>query len=498
MTSCTASGDWSGSRDTSGSEEFGPLTVPQTFTLDCTGPNGDASVTTLVPIKGEGTLTFTDITYAPDDPNQPAFVRVFGLDMPTAPVVRVNGKAQNVLRTAFLNGTDSTYELPQHAGLTQDSLTSDHVGKFYEVIEVELTDVAPGDTTISVDDVDNSLPFEVGATGNVYFISPTGNNSGAGSLADPWANWEAAEANAGPGDVIYFRGGNHTYTNTSDDTISFGSGLSGSPGLPIAAVAYPGEIPVISGDAAVRQSAGYTTVAGFTRTTGGMGAHNSGAVTFETRWVYNNLSGGTHPAGFNFYDLKTVNGFYALGSDLHDAGVPDTGGSGDPEGIYVSGWGENNNVYIDHNHIHDFDGKGFIFVFGHVDGESINDMFIRWNYTHSPAGTGAKAVGIFLGGTDGTVKNWIKDATIVGNTASDMRAGFLVVPPCPAGNGTGRDPTAVVSLQRNVAFDNDIDMQVINVAEGSFAVDNDTQLGLEGGNCNGETFPLSPNLDVIN
>jgi hypothetical protein len=45
-TSCTASGGWSGSRATSGSETVGPLNANTTFTLSCSGPGGshDASV----------------------------------------------------------------------------------------------------------------------------------------------------------------------------------------------------------------------------------------------------------------------------------------------------------------------------------------------------------------------------------------------------------------------------------------------------------------------
>jgi hypothetical protein len=44
--SCTASGGWSGARQTIGSSEVGPLNANTKFTLSCTGPGGaaDASV----------------------------------------------------------------------------------------------------------------------------------------------------------------------------------------------------------------------------------------------------------------------------------------------------------------------------------------------------------------------------------------------------------------------------------------------------------------------
>jgi hypothetical protein len=56
-TSCTASGAWTGSRATSGSESVGPLTANSTFTLSCTGPGGshDASVdVTITPEQRSG------------------------------------------------------------------------------------------------------------------------------------------------------------------------------------------------------------------------------------------------------------------------------------------------------------------------------------------------------------------------------------------------------------------------------------------------------------
>ena len=49
-TSCSASGAWSGSKATSGSQSTGALTTSQTYTLTCTGTNGNASQTTIVTV----------------------------------------------------------------------------------------------------------------------------------------------------------------------------------------------------------------------------------------------------------------------------------------------------------------------------------------------------------------------------------------------------------------------------------------------------------------
>ncbi len=50
-TSCTASGAWSGSKPTSGSESTGPLTASQTYTLTCTGPEGSVTKSATVNVE---------------------------------------------------------------------------------------------------------------------------------------------------------------------------------------------------------------------------------------------------------------------------------------------------------------------------------------------------------------------------------------------------------------------------------------------------------------
>lgn len=49
-TSCTASGAWSGARNTAGSFSTGPLTQSATYTLSCTGPSGNALASVTVEV----------------------------------------------------------------------------------------------------------------------------------------------------------------------------------------------------------------------------------------------------------------------------------------------------------------------------------------------------------------------------------------------------------------------------------------------------------------
>ena len=446
------------------------------------------------PGAGDGTLLFTDITYAPDDPDQAAFVRIFGLDLPADPVVRVGGKGQLVIRHVALDGTANTYPLPEHPGLTQAGLTPSHAGEFYHLIEIALVDVDAGDTGITVDGVPGQLDFVVGGTGNVYFVSPAGSNSASGDHDNPWADWTAVEGNAGPGDVIYLRGGLHTATTSFGDTVSFSNALQGAPGLPIAAVAYPAEIPVIDSGAGVRQQANHVTVAGLKRTNGGMGVHSAGSPNVSVRFVYNDISGGSNGNGFNFLDMKHVQDFRAIGNHMHDAG---TGGTNRSEGAYVQGHGENFDVFLEHNYIHDFQGKGFLFVFGHSAGESLSGLFVRYNHAHTGVQS-SNATGLWVGGTDGTPKNWINDFTVDGNTFFDLNNGMLLVPPCPNGRGDPsiRAPKAVATIRNNVLFGNGTDIIAGNLAVGSTADNNSLEQAIVGGNCNGGSFPVAPNLVV--
>ena len=67
--SCTASGGWFGSKETSGTESTVPLTQDTTFTLDCTGPGGSASQSIIVKVlspSGVATLSWTPPTTKQD------------------------------------------------------------------------------------------------------------------------------------------------------------------------------------------------------------------------------------------------------------------------------------------------------------------------------------------------------------------------------------------------------------------------------------------------
>ena len=79
-----------------------------------------------------------------------------------------------------------------------------------------------GDTTITVTTTEGTsapIPFYTRNTGNIYFVSPSGNNSNTGlnDTTQAWATLEKPRATMVAGDVVYVRGG--TYL-TPDSTSS--------------------------------------------------------------------------------------------------------------------------------------------------------------------------------------------------------------------------------------------------------------------------------------
>jgi hypothetical protein len=88
-------------------------------------------------------------------------------------------------------------------------------------------------------------------TGTVYYVSPTGSDSAAGTRKAPWASFARAQAVAEPGDTVYFRGGTYAYSHANTSCTSQTARVdavtldkSGTSGSPIRYRAYPGERPV--------------------------------------------------------------------------------------------------------------------------------------------------------------------------------------------------------------------------------------------------------------
>ncbi|NJO24917.1 MAG: DUF4990 domain-containing protein, partial [Bacteroidia bacterium] len=82
------------------------------------------------------------------------------------------------------------------------------------------------------------LLITVHAEARVFYLSPTGNDNGAGTNASPWFTLNKAWAQVAAGDTIYLRGGTYNYTSQQ-----YLIGKNGTNANMIKVWNYPGEKP---------------------------------------------------------------------------------------------------------------------------------------------------------------------------------------------------------------------------------------------------------------
>jgi hypothetical protein len=103
----------------------------------------------------------------------------------------------------------------------------------------------------------NGMPFTV-RSGRIFVVAPGGSDANAGSFTAPWATVRHAKNSAAAGDTIYLMNGvNETGLDGSGATLAVAK--SGSSGLPIAMIAYPGASATIG--SATGQQYGIRTTA---------------------------------------------------------------------------------------------------------------------------------------------------------------------------------------------------------------------------------------------
>jgi len=97
----------------------------------------------------------------------------------------------------------------------------------------------------------HAVNADTSATASVYYVSPSGSDSAAGTKSAPWKTIAHAQSKAVAGDTVTFRGGTYAYTGATSacgsqtDVVSaIALSKSGTSGSPISYVAYSGENPV--------------------------------------------------------------------------------------------------------------------------------------------------------------------------------------------------------------------------------------------------------------
>lgn len=270
----------------------------------------------------------------------------------------------------------------------------------------------------------NTFPFTVRTSGTLRFCSPSGNDStGTGTIGNPWRNpnlkWDSMQS----GDVMYLRNG--TYSAQGDTysggtwmfwTTSSHSGVhngGSSAALPMAMVAYPGEVADCGSDSfgcvwipygAIHNA----TFAKMTWRTGSAGpSQNQDGQSSNVRFVAIE-SAGPQTSTYNYFGLVGTDGLKILGCRIIDNGLT---GEKLSHSIYYEGYGASTDVEIAWNYILNQRGGRGIQVYAHTATDSLTDLYIHDNYVDTTCCTGV-LVGI---GDGGAAANWVTNAYIYNN-----------------------------------------------------------------------------------
>lgn len=96
----------------------------------------------------------------------------------------------------------------------------------------------------------NEAPVaEATASGNTYYLSPSGNDNNAGTISAPFKTLNKAWSVIAAGDIVYLRGGTYAF-----DKSQRLEGKNGAPGNLIKIWAYPGEKPTLTKTSGYKES----------------------------------------------------------------------------------------------------------------------------------------------------------------------------------------------------------------------------------------------------
>lgn len=135
------------------------------------------------------------------------------------------------LRYQWYFNTNTPLDSATNTTLNLSNVQSNNAGAYLVIVTNDY-----GARTSSI----ATLTVSALSTNGLFYVATNGSDTGAGTLADPFATLPKAISLAGPGSVIYVRGGTHAYSTTIRIE------RSGTSGSPIKLLAYPGETPVLN------------------------------------------------------------------------------------------------------------------------------------------------------------------------------------------------------------------------------------------------------------
>ncbi|MHB8958680.1 MAG: NosD domain-containing protein [Candidatus Limnocylindrales bacterium] len=111
----------------------------------------------------------------------------------------------------------------------------------------------------------------------MHYLSPSGSDTSAGTIASPWRSLYASLPKLRPGDTLYVRGGSYSFGGVNYTTVA------GTSSAPIVIANYPGETPVFTGATTPADflyfsgSSAWVTVSGLTVEGGGATTDSNGS-----------------------------------------------------------------------------------------------------------------------------------------------------------------------------------------------------------------------------
>lgn len=382
-------------------------------------------------------LFFTDLISGPKTGGQDnlgAFVTIYG----------ENFGATRGTSTVTLGGV----EVAKYVSWGQDNGIARALDK---IVVQPGPNVTSGSIVVTVNGTaSNPLAFTI-RTGQIYFVipgAPNADDDNPGTYAEPFKTIYRPRQVMLDGDIVYIKGGTIGTIDPSNpgwDTILIldaDTAAVGTADRPIAYVGYPGDGPVLANPAARRgillQTSGeprnYYVLANLTFSQ----SLNPLPLTGIGQRVVGNY---LHDGAFDDSGTIGVNGnsseIKILGNLLRNNGIPGPE-SKHYHGVYLGGYGTNEEIEVGWNEIQDQNGGRGIQVYGHLDGDQMNNIRIHDNLV-----SGSQLNNILLGGTDGSTEVlgtvYVYNNIIVGSGDPGLRVS---------------DPQGTVIIRNNVIYNN--------------------------------------------
>lgn len=311
--------------------------------------------------------------------------------------------------------------------------------------------VTTGDIVVTVNDqASNPLPFAV-RSGNIYFVipgAPNADDANPGTYAEPFQTLYRPRQVMQAGDIVYIKGG----TFSSADPASPGwdavlllhpdTDPNGTADRPVAYIGYPGDQPLIDAPEPLRR--GIYMDPGMNYYIFANLAFTQGLTPYEGMLQ---MGGDGHRAiGNYFYDALSSTALGIAGNSAHYqifGNLMRNNGQDNWEdgvGFYVQGFGTNQDIDFGWNQIQDQRGRRAIQLFGHEDGDRMDNVRIHDNLITSSL---QLRNNILLGGSDGGTDVlgtiYVYNNIIVGSDWEGLRV---------------NDPQGTIFIQNNILYDN--------------------------------------------